>query len=263
MSLAVLLRTSVPFNLSSVNRLAAAFLAPAALIAALEFWHQTSYLPAKLEATITVEPSLHFERTRRPVSNQGTAEVLLRNEGDVATFIIISGLLVCPREGPAELKGATVGDKGCIQGTRPFAARSFLEAESFVTHRQVFSWKDDATVVESLARVAYARADRLRLGRQISGRIECRSSTGAKSRSKIGEAYPILPASRYQSLVRVNKILAYSPESERGGRTYWITDANDPRCERDDALLDQFGIREIAIASQEWILRKPAPRAVR
>lgn len=230
----------------------AAVLAPAVLLSGLEFWHKTFYVPAQLEATITVDPSLRFVYSQDPVINQGTAEFSLRNAGDTGTILVISVLIVCFRQNLTQLKGASVSDPDCSSRPQPISKRATVDPEGMLTHRRVFTWDEDSILVESLGRVAYARADRLRLGREINGPVECTSSLGVTTADRIWEAFPILPPSRYQSLLNVKYILAYGPGSE-GGDTYWITTEDDPSCDRDDALLDEFGIREVAIASQDWI----------
>lgn len=234
---------------SGFRAIAAAVLAPTVLLSGLGLWHQAAYLPAQLEATIAVDISLRFARSPEPPTNRGTAKVSVTNQGDVGTFIIISKFSVCPRENHTKLKGV---DKGCEAGIPPIGRQSYVESKGALTHQQVFTWEEDSTVVESEARLAYARSDRLRLGMKIDDLSTCTLSTGAKDSEGISEAYPILPGSQYQSLVNPEYILAYGPGSN--GDTYWVTTADDPSCDRDLALLVEFGIREIGPVSQEWIL---------
>jgi hypothetical protein len=232
----------------------AAFLAPALLLSLLQFWVQTSYIPSRLEASITIQPSLNFEHSEGEVGNQGSAEFVLTNGEDTATTVLLSTFRLCFRNSHTGSNEVHVKDPACDLAFRPIG-QSRVEAKGALTYREIFTWDDTSSVLQSQARIAYARADRLRLGSAITPPPQCTESlpaTSSKHAQKIEEAYPILPASRYRALVSVPRILAYGPGDE-GGYTYWITDANDPICSREDDILREFGIQEMRIYSREWI----------
>lgn len=233
---------------------APSLLAPAVILSALGLWHQTAYTPASLEATVSVAPEFVFEGpSSDSLANRGSVTVLFTNEGGTGTRVIISVLLICPRPTIESLAGADVQDPHCLRVPRPLAEGAVVESGGSLVNRQVFTLQNNAQLVESLTRFAYARADKLRYGDAVDDILP----------SCIDQAYELLPPSRYQALLSDERIIVYGPGAH-GGYTYSITNREDPECptNRDDSLLDEYGIREVSIAVDEWIDVADSPSVV-
>jgi hypothetical protein len=222
-----------------------ALLAPALILSSLQFWHGATYLPSQLEAVAGIDVSRDYSWPADG-GRQGAVGAVLSNEGETATLILISSLLVCPRKSVSVAQGAMLDDPDCRQEDRPFGERSILPEKGRLENHQIFSWDPEHAVVETQVRIAYARDDRLRLDLPMdSPPLTC-----------MDHAVPILPTSRVHALVGPERLLAYGPGSQ-GGTTYWVTDKSRPTCDRDMKLLVRLGIRELLVQHQDWLPEQP------
>jgi hypothetical protein len=239
--IAFLIVTRSRWQTGPVKAYIPAVLAPALLLSSLQFWHGATYLPSQLEAVAAIDVSRDYSWPEDG-DRQGAIETVLSNEGETATLILISSLLVCPRESASVTQGATLDDPDCRQQDRPFGERSFLPEQSRLENQQIFSWETEHAVVETQVRIAYARDDRLKLGLPMeSPPLPC-----------MDQAVPILSTSRVHALVGPQRLLAYGP-GPQGGTTYWVTDRSRPNCDRDMELLVRLGIRELRVHHQDWL----------
>jgi hypothetical protein len=221
-------------------------IAPALLLSSLQFWHGATYLPSRLEAVAAIDVSRDYLWPAEG-DPQGTIGAVLSNDGETATLVLISNMLVCPRESVTLTQGAAVEDEGCQQLDRPFGEQTFLPPQSRLENQQIFSWSPQHTIVETQVRIAYARDDRLGLGLPIEPPpLRC-----------MDHAIPILPSSRVDALVGPERLFAYGP-GQHGGTTYWVTDRARPTCVRDLKQLIGLGIREMRVHHRDWLPEQSA-----
>jgi hypothetical protein len=237
-------------RLAGMKGVAAALLAPTVVLSSLELWLQSAYVPGQLEATISVEPALRFERSDGDALDRGTAEFVLTNQGETGTRLLISNFLICPRADAGDRREVQVDDPTCIKGVPPIGGPSVVEAKGSLRHTQVFPLPPQgSTLVQAQTSVAYARADRLILGEPYPPSSTCPEPTLI---TEVTGIHPILPSSRHDALLEPQYVLAYG-DTVSGGRRYWVTTAYDFRCTWDLSLLLQFGIREMNVSFEEWI----------
>lgn len=220
-------------------------LAPLSLLPALQFWHQTSFLPAQLSTSLSMEPRV-IVQSADGGRIRGVVENAIHNKSDVAAIVLASGLRICFRG------SITEAERGCI-ASRPIDDRSIVDAKGTTTYRIPFEATPPNNAIIALhATIWYARADRLRIN--YDSAEEPRTEKYDRCSGKV-TTYRLRPDSRLKGLVQQDRLLVYDEVSDEEGSqvTFFLTTPGRPLCAAPRYIQDQLGVRSFWIGSQEWL----------
>lgn len=243
------------------------------LLPLVQFWHATSFVPARLNTTVGAVVRVTGQMSKKG-SATGEVEVVVRNNGGVGALVLASELILCYWRGPHEFRQLDLlyDDPHC--GTEQlFENLTQLDSRSTWTIRHAFhrSGAERAKIraVQAIVVLWYARTDRLRIGEPL--RIDSESPDGewpvdnvqiwpetsipnvdirACKRLKVKETVKgkkveveedwrlsilrVSEESRFQGVVQRDRRLVFLRDFEAPGDAYFaLTTAGEPLCNPD------------------------------
>lgn len=219
-------------------------LAPLSLLPALQFWHQTSFLPAQLSTSLSVEPRVIVQNADGGRFH-GVVEVAIHNKSDVAALVLASQLRICFRGSIAEQ------EKPCPPG-QVMDALSTVDAKSTMTYHTPFeATPPDNAIISLYAAIWYARADRLRVARESAQDIphpgKCDECSGKVT------TYRLRDEARFKGVVQRDRLLVY--DETKDNVKFYLTTSGQPLCQDPPRyqVHEQLGVRNFWVRSEEWL----------
>jgi hypothetical protein len=251
-------------RLSAAKWKAASLLAiPLALLPALQFWHATSFVPSRLNnsMTVTATPSVQgvFHRANaKSTVLRGVLTVQLRNQGDVGALILASEVTLCFRQDDVNLEydiEKLYHDKYCTTDVI-LEHTSKVDAKSTWTYHSAFTTTPDRPLAQVVAHVWYARNDRIRIGPEILRKPESRPPsedlrTGCKGSTT---RYRLIDDARFKGVVARHRYLTYDDRGGSGDAYFFLTTEGEPLCLQSRYDLDrQLGTTDVVIHTEDWL----------
>jgi len=227
-------------------------LAPLALLPAVQFWHATSFVPARLTTSMSIDPRVtvqHADAKHR----LGTVEVQLRNNGDVATLVLAAEVIVCLRptiHPTLDYHVSTLYGDGACGTSRIVADLSQVDAKSSVTYHRSFIARRDTPLVQLVARVWYARADRLR--------VDESSRTGPDLKAGcLGgvTTWRIRDDARFKGVAQRQRILVFDQGNGPKENEFYETTSGAPLCASPPRydIGDNLGTAYKRVDREDWL----------
>ena len=225
-------------------------LAPLALLPAVQFWHATSFVPARLTTSMSIEPRVtvqHADANDRFFA----VEVQLRNNGDVATLVLAAEVIICFRSTNQNLSYdvRTLYGDGACRTSAIVDELSQVDARSSVTYHRSFTTRD-RPLVQLVARVRYARADRLR--------VDESSRTGPEL--KVGclggvTTYRIRDDARFKGVAQRERILVYDEGTGPEENAFYVTTSGAPLCAKPPQydIGENLGTVYLRVNREDWL----------
>jgi len=218
----------------------------AAAIPLLQFWNSASFLPARTEANLTQTIAVEFED-----DTKGTLTYHAANETDGRVLVIISQLIACWWEPDAQASYdlAIIREAPNCRTYRPVAEQAWIAATSDLNWQVTLQAPDSAPKLAVIARIAYARGDRLRLT----------DTTGPVG--DVGPCSNVRPVllreeSRVKGVAQQDKYLVYADLNGDGGTNYYFDAGPTIDCQEspvdDSGLQDYFGVTEGTVIHEAW-----------
>jgi hypothetical protein len=226
-------------------------LAPLALLPAVQFWHATSFVPARLTTSMSIDPRVtvqHADAEDRFL----VVEVQLRNNGDADTLVLAAEVIVCFRPSTNQLltydTSTLYGDGGC-RTSNIVDRLSQVDAKTSVTYHQSVIAPRDLPRVQLVARVWYARADRMR--------VDESSKTGPELKvGCLGEVmtYRIRDDARFKGVAQRERILVYDEGSGPERNAFYLTTKGAPPCAKPRYdIAENLGTAYLRVNREDWL----------
>ena len=225
------------------------------LLPLLQLWQTTSFAAYTSRVSLEIDPVVSIEDTSARdfrVNVAFTAD----NKQDVRALVLASDLKFCwwkPGEKIEYSPDVLRNRSNCIDWD-PVAWRSWLDAKAplTVSHEIVVPRSSPHVVV--VARVQYARGDRLR----DSGRSVTHPALAGCSGE---DAYTLEEESRYKALAQPDKWLIYArPGHDRGVHIY-VQSGREKSCSAGPSrLYEHYGVSTTSVTRETWLAAK-APAA--
>lgn len=216
----------------------------AAAVPLLQFWNGAAFLPGRTEANLTQTVTVEFRDDSR-----GVLQYTAANDTDARVLVIISQLIVCRWEAdePVTYDIPTIRDAPNCEQYRPVRERSWIAAESELDWQAAVDVPADTPKFTVLARIAYARGDRLRTDDE-------EEPLGDVGRCADVVAVRLLEESRVKGVAQPEKYLVYADLDRDRGRNYFYDFGPSVDCpgEGADQLNDYFGTTEATLIFESW-----------
>jgi hypothetical protein len=228
----------------------------------LQFWQASGFLPSQTDSALT--------QTVSPVVVNSDLQLLtnieykLTNDLDRRIVVIISAVTVCawPNESAVVYDDQALRNRDNCQLFRPANERSWISAKSSTTWRTAVAIPVDQPVLQIVARIVYARGDRLRLTQSVDNIGDLGECVGVR-------AVRIREEARYKALIQPPKYLVYADRSGDGGTNYYLQFADPTYCyaqsletrhdnDQNNNLVDYYGVTETRQVLVTWLT--PPPR---
>jgi hypothetical protein len=243
---------------SQALRVGALFAAVGALLLPLaQFWHATSWSNIVQKASIGLEPAVEVQgRTADDLFVK--VDLKLTNNSVGRVRVIHSAVDICrwsPDEPliyePNELLAMP---QRCTRW-RTFAPRSWVDANASLTGSKTLKVPISSPRLEIIARVAYARGDRLQIASESETAEELPDSEGPGGKCANASFYRVEPDSRARGLAQQEKYLGYADRRGEGGQAYFLVGGRPNRCrDSDPALIDYYGVTELSVVTETWLV---------
>jgi hypothetical protein len=262
------------------------------LLPLVQFWHATSFVPARLNTTVGTVVRLTGQTTKKG-SATGEVEVVIRNSGGVGAMILASELILCYWRGPHEFlqQDALYDDPHC-ETEQLFDNLTQIDSRSTWTIRHAFhqpAAKDSKIrVVQGIVFLWYARTDRLRIDSEpivdneplfpwtVIANVDsqdCKKVKGEMKNTKFEieedwrlSVMKVSEESRFQGVVQQDRHLVYLRNFSDPGDAYFaLTTVDEPLCDPNHDgsgglprwsnydLGQRVGLTTLRLNHEEWV----------
>ncbi len=228
----------------------------AAAVPLLQFWNGAAFLPGRTEATLTQRMTIKVA-ARVAHQTRVNLDYTATNPTDARVLVIISRLTVCwwtADEQPVYDNAEVMNRPNC-RWYRPIGDHSWLSPKTPLIGSHAFAIPAGHPHVTAIARIAYARGDRLRLD----------EASGAPRPAVEGNCFSTTPIhleeeSRVKSLAQRPKYLVYYRRFQDGGTGYYFARGSTSRCPQrvsggPSRLAEYFGVTDGREVLDFWMTR--------
>jgi hypothetical protein len=215
-------------------------LALLALLPLLQFWHATSFVPARMTTSVTMTARITMQHAAGD-ELRGVVEVELRNDGDIGARLLGSQLAICTRPDVDALAPALPTDPACTSGPL-FTDLTEIHARTSRIYHGAIEVPAGAPLVQLVSEASYARDDRLRVG-------GARAVTEEELRAcpELLSVHPIIDDSRLRGVVEKDRLLVYT------GQQWLLTTTGESMCEPSRyPLFEYVGVANVHLNQQDW-----------
>jgi hypothetical protein len=221
-----------------------------ALVPLIQFWHATSFVPARLTTSTGLTVAVVTVQGESKSSRRGSIQFDIKNDSDVTALILASDVHSCFRHSDAEVKyddDALFADDDCDYD-RAISNLSEIDGHTSFPYYDSFSKPMDRPFFQLSVKVWYARNDRLRIGDEIKV-----DSAQAADCTDHFATYPILDEAKFRGLVQKERYITYfgDPDYSLG---YNITAKGEPLCTgRGYDFAEYYGVNTVSRGQEDWL----------
>jgi hypothetical protein len=225
------------------------------LLPLIQFWHETSFLPARLQTSMSVTRVVLDVRSETESERRGSIYYELQNLTDVDALILTSHWEWCFRPSDADLETTTAqpSDGLCSYG-QLVGTTSTIHGKVPFVYQWTFSEPKERQFFQLFVTVEYARNDRLRIdynsSETMNEDIKVTKADGCSGELKI---YPILDEARFQGLVQKQRYLTYDIDNITQLPRYHLTAKGEPWCVSRGDLDSHYGITTVTSRQRDWL----------
>jgi hypothetical protein len=237
-----------------------------ALLPFIQFWHETSFVPARLNTSLSMTPIDITLDSETESNRRVTLQFELVNGSGIDAVILASQVMWCFRAPDAGLSrmDELYNDPQC-RWAGLIDETSVIGGKTSFSYHQAFSGPKDLPLLQLYVQVWYARGDRLRIGPEVqvdSSAIACSADHFA--------TYQILDEAKFKGLVQKERYITFesslgktSSEGVDGQHPgfyptgFYMTAEREPLCGigRDD-LANYLGVKFSNSIQQAWVPTK-------
>jgi hypothetical protein len=234
----------------------AAAVALAAAIPLLQFWNGAAFLPARTEATLKQDLDVKVEGLSDG-NFESTVHYEAANPTNARVLVIVTRLTLCwwrPGKTPNLDDRVMLRSRNCA-AYRPLLANSWISPESSVKSAHSYLIPRGRPRVTIVAKVAFARGDRLRTTDETQRRARLGSCRDV-------EAVRLEEESRIKSLAQQSKYLVYADRNGDRGLNYYFESGSAIGCppHHPANLEEYFGTTEQRQVLDVWLAPPRPPR---
>jgi hypothetical protein len=222
-----------------------------ALVPFIQFWHATSFVPARLTTSTGLTGAVVQVQGESKSSRRGSIHFEIKNDSDVGAVILKSDVFSCFRRSDAEANydiDALFDDDDCDYDSA-MQILSRIDGNTSFPYYDSFSKPKNRPFLQLKIKVWYARSDRLRIGEEI----KVDTAKTASCTDGHFATYPIKNEAKFRGLVQKERYITYEgdPDFSLG---YNITAKGEPLCSgRNYDFADYYGIKWVERGQEDWL----------
>jgi len=221
-------------------------LAPLTLLPLVQFWHATSFVPARLTTSITMTAQVTSTQAVGEES-RGAVEVGLRNDGDIGAILLGSWLYICERETVEDLvydMSVIHSDPACADVSPLFGNWTDIEPNTVRTRHQAIVTRLNEPIVQVVGEAWYARTDRLQIDEQNKASLyDVRTCPVPPE-----YIYQLFADSRVRGVVEKQRLLIYTSDD------WYFSTVDESLCEDSRyALGEHIGVGWVRNFYNDWL----------
>ena len=229
-----------------------------------QFWHQTTWSSATEKVSLGLTPTIEVQGGDDD-DLLVNVKVDLVNGGSGRVRIISAAVDVC-HWGSTAVDITYVPDEmrdlnQCTRWTA-FKQMSWLDADISLKGSKVFRVPRTRPHLVVVARIAYARGDRLQIVSEPFKEMDTAPDDEALDGTcEHADFYRIEDDSRGRDLAQADKYLGYADRQGHGRWTYFIISGDPVECRDSERDLREFyGVTELSIIAEKWVVdTDPSP----
>jgi hypothetical protein len=224
-----------------------------ALLPLIQFWHATSFVPARLKTSMGVTSAVVKVHSETKSDRRATVEFELVNGSDVDAVILASRVMWCFRPSNAGIEtnmDKLYNDHHCAWGAL-ILHTTVIHGKTSFSYHQAFSAPKDRPFLQLFVKVWFARSDRLRID---PGEVEVDASKTASCSAGHVATYRLLDDAKIKGLVQRAHYITY--EGYPTAPVAWLSTEGEPLCGGGQDLIRYFGVTYIQSNQQEWLSMK-------
>jgi hypothetical protein len=242
-------------NVMLASRWRFSFIGLLALLPIIQFWHGTSFVPARLVTSMGVSSAVVEVESETKSDNRVILQFELRNASEVGAVILTSRVVYCSRSSNTGLNynlDALYSDPQCIAG-QVISDASRIDGNTTFPYHAAFSAPKDRPFLQLLVSVWYARSDRLRIA---PDKVNITAGETASCSSGHIATYRLLDESKIKGLVQKDRFITFEGKPN-ASTTYSITTEGQPLCgARENDLTRYFGATFASSIQTFWLSSK-------
>jgi hypothetical protein len=224
------------------------------LLPTIQFWHTTSFVPARLRTSMSVTNLVVQVQSHTAKELRGNLQFALQNGSEVGARVLASWSAWCfSTDTRVNIELNTLSNnkvRQCWAAPVLYGLTDVDGKTSFINHR-AFSVPENFQYVQLLVKVFYARSDRLRLGEKL--KIDSSKVAAECPRGHIA-TYPVLPEAKFSGLVQKERYLTLHSRTPQNLEGFSLTAKGEALCgSGSEDLANYFGVTWIESRQYDWL----------